>query len=143
MAQVAPGACAIRSRTLAENIALIAKEGCSGASRRLSTHYKGQGNGCNRNTSQTASENAVWNYPVAIKGVCIADVRNYVAVYWDKVDAWVADEIEIAEPSWPLVAGKATFVSYIQALAADCGLSVWISKPRSERVSLTLLNQRD
>jgi uncharacterized protein (DUF427 family) len=45
------------------------------------------------------TENAAWNYPVPIEGDGIVDVRNYVALYWNKMDAWFEDDIEVTRAS--------------------------------------------
>ena len=38
-------------------------------------------------------ENAVWNYPEPLDGG--VDVRDYVAFYWNKMDAWFEEDEEV------------------------------------------------
>ena len=38
-------------------------------------------------------ENVLWNYPEPLEG-CV-DVRDYVAFYWNKVDAWFEEDEEV------------------------------------------------
>lgn len=39
------------------------------------------------------SENAVWNYPEPVEGC--PDIADYVAFYWDRVDAWYEEEEQV------------------------------------------------
>lgn len=39
------------------------------------------------------SENAVWNYPEPVEGC--PDIADYVAFYWNRVDAWYEEEEQI------------------------------------------------
>ena len=39
------------------------------------------------------SENAVWNYPTPIDEC--PDIADYVAFYWDRVDAWYEEDEQI------------------------------------------------
>lgn len=39
------------------------------------------------------AENAAWNYPSPLEGA--GDVRDYVAFYWDKMDAWFEEDEEV------------------------------------------------
>ena len=38
-------------------------------------------------------ENAVWNYAAPLEGA--VDVRDYVAFYWNKMDAWYEEDEEV------------------------------------------------
>ncbi len=38
-------------------------------------------------------ENVIWNYPVPLEGA--VDVIDYVAFYWDRVDAWFEEDEEV------------------------------------------------
>lgn len=53
-----------------------------------STHcpYKGDANYWNVAANGRTVENAIWAYPQAIESV--AAIRECVAFYWDKMDAW-------------------------------------------------------
>lgn len=53
-----------------------------------STHcpYKGDASYWNVSTNGRTAENAIWAYPQAIDS--IAAIRDCVAFYWDKMDAW-------------------------------------------------------
>ena len=45
------------------------------------------------------SENAVWNYPESVEAC--PDIAEYVAFYWDRVDAWYEDGEQLLQQPTP------------------------------------------
>jgi len=45
------------------------------------------------------SENAVWNYPEPVEAC--PDIAEYVAFYWDRVDAWYEDGEQLLQQPTP------------------------------------------
>ena len=65
-----------------------------------STHcpYKGDATYWTVSASGQSAENAIWGYPDAIDAV--AQIRDCVAFYWTKMDAWYLGSEKVAEPNF-------------------------------------------
>ena len=50
------------------------------------------------------SENAVWNYPESVEAC--PDIAEYVAFYWDRVDAWYEDGEQLLQQRTPNASGR-------------------------------------
>ena len=60
--------------------------------------YKGTARYWNVRVDGRQAENAVWAYPEAIDSV--AAIRNCVAFYWSRVDAWYLGDDRLTEPNF-------------------------------------------
>jgi len=60
--------------------------------------YKGTARYWSVRVGDRAAENAVWSYPQAIDTV--APIRDCVAFYWNKMDAWYLGGERLSEPSF-------------------------------------------
>ncbi len=65
-----------------------------------STHCPYKGDACYWTVSAhgKTAENAIWAYPQAIDAV--APIRECVALYWDKMDAWYLDGEKAGSPAF-------------------------------------------
>ena len=65
-----------------------------------STHCPYKGDACywSIHANSRTAENAIWGYPQAIDAV--APIRDCVAFYWDKMDAWYLDGVKAETPSF-------------------------------------------
>jgi uncharacterized protein (DUF427 family) len=55
--------------------------------------YKGDAVYWHLQVGERRSENALWGYPTPIAGC--PDISDYVAFYWDRVDAWFEEDDEV------------------------------------------------
>lgn len=60
--------------------------------------YKGTARYWSIDAGGRRAENAVWSYPQAIESV--AAIRNCVAFYWDRVDAWYLGDERLESPAF-------------------------------------------
>jgi uncharacterized protein (DUF427 family) len=60
--------------------------------------YKGTAQYWSISAGERVAENALWGYPEAIDAV--ADIRDCVAFYWDRVDAWYLGGEPLAKPAF-------------------------------------------
>ena len=49
--------------------------------------------------SDKVSENAAWNYPEPVEAC--PDIAEYVAFYWDRVDAWYENGEQLLQQPTP------------------------------------------
>ncbi|MCA8929202.1 MAG: DUF427 domain-containing protein [Alphaproteobacteria bacterium] len=60
--------------------------------------YKGTARYWSVQVGDREAENAVWGYPEAIDAV--APIRDCVAFYWNRVDAWYLDDRRLDAPNF-------------------------------------------
>lgn len=58
--------------------------------------YKGDARYWSVKVADKVAEDAVWNYPEPITDC--PDIKQLVAFYWDKMDAWLADDQPVSAP---------------------------------------------
>jgi uncharacterized protein (DUF427 family) len=66
-----------------------------------STHcpFKGDASYWSLQVDDQVSENAVWGYPDPLPEV--PELASLIAFYWDRVDSWWLDDVEIEAPVVP------------------------------------------
>jgi uncharacterized protein (DUF427 family) len=65
--------------------------------RTTSCPFKGEASYWTINVAGRRAQNAVWSYEDPL--IEVSGIKDYLAFYWDKVDAWYADDKPLASPA--------------------------------------------
>ena len=73
--------------------------------------FKGNASYWSLEAGERVIENAVWGYEEPFEEA--ASVKGYVALYWEKMDAWYVDDVRMLRPAAPTGADANPFVDWL------------------------------